>query len=73
MYNYLPIIAVISVIVITILFSIEYTLCMILREIRSIRIKLPYGTMLREEKREREGASVSFSARRRGESGDEEQ
>lgn len=43
MSDYLPIIAVISIIVIIVLVSIEYTLCMILREIRAVRLKMPYG------------------------------
>lgn len=44
MSDYLPIIAVISIIVIIVLVSIEYTLSMILREIRAIRLKMPYET-----------------------------
>ncbi|MCR4600318.1 MAG: hypothetical protein K5767_01070 [Clostridia bacterium] len=42
MSDYLPVIAVISIILIIVLVSIQYTLSMILREIRAIRLKMPY-------------------------------
>ena len=42
MIQYIPMLAVISVILLIILFSIQYTLNMILRELKSIRLGIGY-------------------------------
>ncbi len=42
MIQYIPMLAVISVILLIILFSIQYTLNMILRELKSIRLSIGY-------------------------------